>query len=311
MKTVAAIFLTLWLSLLHSGCATSVPTTSVPTTWEVYYLGGQSNMDGYGFNADLSDDQRYMSDDVMIFTGHAVFDDDESGGVAVWEPLQPGHGTGVRSDGVVVQRWNRFGPELAFGRTMAAKSDGARIAIIKYSLGGSGLAAGVGYGSWDPDYGDGEGINQYDNALKTISNALSISDIDGDGSDDVLVPSGVVWMQGEADAFDSQEAAEAYEVNLIRMMNLLREALGGDNLPVAVGKITDSGMADDGTVMDYIGTVQQAQANFVAADPCAAYVTATDDFAYLDDGWHYDSDGYLVLGAAFAEAILQLQSSCD
>ena len=311
MKTVAGILLIIGLSLLNSGCATSKPASSRPVTWEVYYLGGQSNMDGYGFNDDLAEDQRYVSNDVMIFTGHTVLDDDDSGGVGVWEPLQPGHGTGVRSDGVVVQRWNRFGPELAFGRTIAAGSDGARIAIVKYSLGGSGLAAGVGYGSWDPEYGDGAGINQYDNALKTIDNALSATDIDGDGRADVLVPSGIVWMQGEADAFDSQDAADAYEANLTRMMGLLRKALGGGQLPVVIGKITDSGMSDDGSVMDYIGTVQQAQANFVAGDACAAYVTVTDDLKYLDDGWHYDSAGYLTLGAAFADAITELDLACS
>lgn len=292
-------------ALLLAGCA-----STEPTTYRVYYLGGQSNMDGYGFDDDLSIEQRHVSDDVMIFTGMTVLDDDASGGVGVWEPLQPGHGTGVRSDGVVVQRWKRFGPELSFGRTMARKMDDARVAIVKYSLGGSGLAPGVGYGSWDPDYGDGDGINQYDNALKTIANALSVTDIDGDGEADDLVPAGIVWMQGEADAHHSQEAADDYEANLTRLMGLLREALGGGDLPVAIGKITDSGMADDGVVMDFIGTVQQAQANFVESDACAAYVTITDDLDYLDDGWHYDSAGYLILGAAFAEAIAELYSSC-
>ena len=299
------------LSLLTGVCVVLASCGGeTASTWHVYYLGGQSNMDGYGFTDDLGDDERYLSDDVVIFTGQAVLDDDDSGGVGVWEALQPGHGTGVRSDGLGVEHSNRFGPELSFGRTMAAKTRGARIAIVKYSLGGSGLAAGVGYGSWDPDYGDGLGINQYDNALKTIANALSISDIDGDGKADVLAPAGIVWMQGEADAFDSQEAADAYEAILTRLMGLLRNALGDDHLPVVIGRITDSGMADDGSVMDYIATVQEAQARFVAADSCAAYVTVTDDFAYLDDGWHYDSAGYLELGETFAESMAGLKERC-
>ncbi len=72
-------------------------------------------------------------------------------------------------------------------------------------------------------------------------------------------------------------------------MELLRAALRVDDLPVVIGKITDSGMSDDGTVMDYIDTVQKAQQDFVANDECAAYVTVTDDLSYLDDGWHYDT----------------------
>lgn len=69
-------------------------------------------------------------------------------------------------------------------------------------------------------------------------------------------------------------------------------------------------MADDGSVMDYIGTVQQAQQDFVNDDACAAYVTVTDDLPYLNDGWHYDTEGFIRLGTAFAEAMIALERSC-
>jgi hypothetical protein len=62
--------------------------------------------------------------------------------------------------------------------------------------------------------------------------------------------------------------------------------------------------------MDYIGIVQQAQAAFVEQDGCAAYVSDTDDFSYLDDGWHYDSAAYLAMGAAFADAVHALEQNC-
>ena len=84
-----------------------------------------------------------------------------------------------------------------------------------------------------------------------------------------------------------------------------------DDLPVVIGKITDSGMADDGTVMDYIETVQRAQRDFVASDPCSAYVTVTDKLDYLDDGWHYDSDGFVRMGKAFAESMGDLEARCS
>ena len=117
-------------------------------------------------------------------------------------------------------------------------------------------------------------------------------------------------MQGEADAYDSQASADAYEANLTRMMNLLRAALRVDDLPVVIGKITDSGMSEDGTVMDYIGTVQAAQKAFVDSDACAAYVTVTDNLGYIEDGWHYDSDGFVRMGTAFAKAMVTLQTQC-
>ena len=284
--------------------------SDVPTTYKLYYLGGQSNMEGFGFVNELPDGAANISADVMIFTGQMALDNETHGGVGVWQPLQPGHGTGFRTDGKANMLSDRFGPELLFGQTIAKQSPGTKIAIIKYALGGSGLADGVGYGNWHPDFSEGAGNNQYDHFLKTLRNAEMQSDIDNDGVTDHLIPSGIVWMQGEADAFDSQAAADDYRANIERLMGLIRAALHFDDLPVVIGKITDSGMSDDGTVMDFIGTVQSAQADFVNDDPCAALVTVTDDLEYLDDGWHYDSDGFVRMGTAFATAMAGLEQKC-
>ena len=278
--------------------------------YKLYFLGGQSNMEGFGYTKELAEDMAVISEDVMIFTGQMALDNTTHGGVGVWQPLQPGFGTGFKTDGKTVQLSDRFGPELLFGQAMAAAAPGTRVAIIKYALGGSGLADGVGFGNWHPDFSAGAGLNQYDHALKTMRNAFAVTDIDGDGIPDRLVPSGIVWMQGEADAFDSQAAADEYGANLKRLMGLLRAALRVDDLPAVVGKITDSGMSEDGTVMDYIGTVQKAQQDFVSSDTCARYVTVTDDLTYLDDGWHYDSQGFVRLGVAFANAMYDLEESC-
>ena len=281
-----------------------------PVEYQLYFLGGQSNMEGFGFNDELPDEYQVTSPDVMIFRGQMALDNAPHGGVGVWQPLAPGFGTGFQTDGETVHLSERFGPELLFGQKMAQQAPGVKIAIVKYALGGSGLAEGVGYGNWHPDFSDGAGINQYDFALRTLRNASQDVDIDGDGVPDRLVPAGIVWMQGEADAFDSQAAADDYRANIERLMNLLRAAMRVDDLPVVIGRITDSGMADDGSVMDYIETVQAAQQDFVNDDPCAAYVTVTDELGYLDDAWHYDSDGFVRLGAAFAEAMTELETRC-
>jgi hypothetical protein len=307
MKTIARCLLIAGFALLQYGCAT---VEQQPTTYKLYYLGGQSNMEGFGYTDQLPESAAVASQDVMIFTGQMALDNETHGGVGIWQALQPGFGMGFETDGVTNQFSNRFGPELLFGQTMAERSPGLKIAIIKYALGGSGLAEGVGYGNWHPDFSKGAGLNQYDHTLKTLRNAFAHADIDGDGVADRLVPSGIVWMQGEADAFHSQAAADEYRANIERLMSLLRAALRVDDLPLVIGKITDSGMAEDGTVMDYIGTVQQAQQDFVSSDECAAYVTITDDLGYLDDGWHYDSDGFIRMGTAFAEAMIELEKKC-
>lgn len=294
------------LSLLAAGSAVS----EEPTVYELYYLGGQSNMEGFGYSAELASDMAVVSDNVMIFAGQMALDNATHGGVGSWQPLRPGFGTGFKTDGETIELSDRFGPELLFGQTMVEGRPGRKIAIVKYALGGSGLADGVGYGNWHPDFSTGAGLNQYDHALKTLRNALAVSDIDRDGTHDRLIPSGIVWMQGEADAYDSQVAADAYRANIERLMDLLRAALRVDDLPVVIGRITDSGMSDDGSVMDYIGTVQEAQQDFVTNDECAAYVTVTDELGYLDDGWHYDTAGFVELGSAFAHAMRELQETC-
>jgi hypothetical protein len=283
--------------------------TSFGAEYQLYYLGGQSNMDGYGFVSELPESWSGEVAGVRIFHGHQGQDGKDNGGEGAWALLRPGHGIGFASDGKTNLYSDRFGPELSFGRRIAELNPDSRIALVKYSVGGTALLEGAGYGNWEPDSELGNGINQYDHALKTLRNALSVTDIDGDGEADTLVPAGIVWMQGEADAHASPVAARAYRQNLKRMMDLFRAALRTDDLPVVVGRITDSGRDEDGLLMDYSPVVQQAQADYAKSDRCAALVDAGHEMEWSDD-WHYGTADYLRLGKAFAEAMSGLQSSC-
>jgi len=275
--------------------------------YQLYYLGGQSNMEGFGFKGTLPQDLQEPLSDVLIFTGNMTEDKAAAEGLGIWAPLQPGFGTGFRSDGMTNWLSGRFGPELTFAHRMRELNPDLPIAIVKYSRGGSSLALDAsGYGTWDPDYEDEFGMNQYDHFLKTLTNALNIRDIDGDGEDDTLIPAGIVWMQGEADAYDSREAALRYEANLKRMMDLARAALRVDDLPVVIGEIADSGMDDDGKMMDFLEIVQQGQAGFVKNDPNAALIK-TSDLAFSNDKWHYTTEGYLTMGRRFADEMHRLQ----
>lgn len=298
---------------LHVVCIAFLLSLATPlhaADYLVFYLGGQSNMDGYGYVSDLPEAQAGTVSNVMIFHGRQGEDGKKGGGVGTWSSLGPGYGIGFSSDGRDNVLSDRFGPELAFGRRMAELNPGARIALVKYSRGGTSLLEGAsGYGNWEPDSELGDGINQYDHALATLRNAYSQADIDGDGEADTLLPAGIVWMQGEADAYDNPVAARAYRQNLKRMMDLLRAALRTDDLPVVLGRIVDSGRDDDGLLMDYSPVVQTAQAEFAAGDRCAALVDISEGIGWSDD-WHYDSASYLRLGAAFAEAMQALRANC-
>ncbi len=271
-------------------------------------------MDGFGRNEELPADLKTTVKGVMIFHGNPAPDDGAADGRGIWTELRPGHGTGFKSDGKRVALSNRFGVELSFARRLQQLDPESAVAIIKYSRGGTSIhsdAAGDA-GCWEPDYkggkGVGEGINQYDHFLATVRKALSIGDIDGDGHRDRLTPTGILWMQGESDASFSEEIARLYEDNLRRLIALFRTEFRAPDMPVVVGRISDSGRGrEDRRVWRYGDIVRGAQAAFVETDGHAALVVSTDEYRY-SDRWHYDSNGFIDLGRRFAEKMLKLQS---
>ncbi|MCU0718795.1 MAG: sialate O-acetylesterase, partial [Pirellula sp.] len=160
--------------------------------FDVYFLGGQSNMEGFGTNAELSDDWKQPVDGAWIFHSTAMTDQVPALGLGKWEPLGPGHGTGYSTDGVTSNKSDRFGLELSFAKTMRERKPSRKVAIIKYARNGSSIAAAAAgqWGCWEPDFqstkGDLREVNQYDHFLATVRNAMAIEDIDGDGTKDKL-----------------------------------------------------------------------------------------------------------------------------
>ncbi|QDU08306.1 sialate O-acetylesterase [Gimesia aquarii] len=298
------------LMLIHIQFFCSTNTAS-SKTYHVYFLGGQSNMDGYGYTKDLPADLKQPIPDVMIFHANPSPDGVAVDGRGIWSQLKPGHGAGFKSDGKANVYSNRFGAELTFAKTLKELAPNQNVALIKISRGGTSLAieAAGNFGCWDPDYekgtGEGKGINQYDHFLAGMKRALQTRDIDQDGESDTLVPAGIVWMQGESDAVYAEEIARAYEANLKRLMDLIRATMYADDLPVVIGRISDSGNHPDGKVWKHGEIVRAAQASFVKKDKRAALVTSTDDYGY-SDRWHYNSVGYLDLGKKFAQALWNL-----
>ena len=273
----------------------------------LFYLGGQSNMDGYGYTKDLPDDLNTKFQNVYIFHGNPAIDNGPNGGQGIWKPLEPGHGVGFTSDGKSNTLSDRFGIELSFAKRLGELYPGQKIALIKYSVGGTSIDSMASYaGCWEPDF---SGVNQYDNFLTTLKNAFDIEDIDGNDKKDKLIPMGIIWMQGESDAV-IELAAQNYQYQLKRLMQLQRAAFLKNDLAVVVGKITDSGKNDTGKVWEYLEIVQEAQETFAKQDRNAAIVSSTETYNYSDP-WHYDSKGFVDLGKQFADAVYQLNTNSN
>ncbi|MCP4724947.1 MAG: sialate O-acetylesterase [bacterium] len=280
------------------------------TVYKLYYLGGQSNMDGYGYVNELPAELNSTVEGVMIYHGNSAPDGGEVDGRGIWTDLQPGHGVGFKSDGIENTYSERHGVELTFAKRLLELDPDSKIAILKYSRGGTSIdaeAAGSA-GCWEPDFTEANGINQYDHFLSAVEKALSVVDIDGDGKADKLIPSGLIWMQGESDAYFTEEIALRYEANLTKLMGLIRTAFKTENVPVVIGRISDSGDDADGEMMEYCEIVRKAQMDFVNKDINASLVTETDEYGY-SDSWHYDTMGFIEFGKRFAEAVFNLQKN--
>ncbi|MEY8759171.1 sialate O-acetylesterase [Chryseobacterium tongliaoense] len=273
----------------------------------VFILAGQSNMNGFGYNKDLPNDLKTFKD-VYIFQGNSVPDGDLNGGTGKWDVLKPGNGTGFKTNGKTNTLSDRFGPELSFAKRIKELFPNDKIALIKYAREGTSIdsLAKAGFGCWDADFHGKNGINQYDHFLKTVKNALSETDIDGNGKKDEIIPSGIIWMQGEGDASYSEEIANNYYGHLKILMNQMRATLLTDDLPVVIGKISDSGKDKTGKVWARGELVQYAQEQFAKNDKNAAIVRSTKKYNYGNDPWHYDSAGYIDLGKNFAEEVFRL-----
>jgi hypothetical protein len=292
-------------ALVATGIAASPATAQ--TSYKLYFLGGQSNMDGYGYVVDLPPAMNAPVPGVWIFHGNDVADDSIGGGLGIWAELRPGHGVGFSSDGASNTYSDRFGVEQTFALRLLELDPGANIAIVKYSRGGTTIDAegAGGAGSWDPAYDGGVGVNQYDHFLTTVRNAMSVGDIDGDGMLDTLEPAGIIWMQGESDGYSTPKVARRYLSNLTLLMELIRAAFRVDDIPVVIGRISDSGQDESGRVWRYGDMIRAAQSAFVEMDGAAALVTSTDGYSYSDP-WHYDTAGYIDLGRRFADAVVGL-----
>ncbi len=269
----------------------SVVDPSESIHYKVYLLGGQSNAVGRGDDSDLTSPLSDPQTDVAFYFRSTATANNL--GHLLEETIIPlntgsGHGTGAP----VSER--EFGSEISFGRQMADDHPNENLMIIKYAEGGTSL-----YTDWAPDG------TQYIIFLETVENALA--ELTAAGHTYEL--GGMLWIQGEADR--TYAYSLAYEERLISLIRRVRiDLFNGFYCPFIISGLSENQTADVHTSGTGAYNVRQAQEAVANDLPQVAFVD-TDDFEVRPKNViHFDTQGLLDMGYAFAAAI-QAEESND
>lgn len=242
----------------------------------VFLLAGQSNMLGQGSNIALLPPYDTAQTDVNYWSAGA------------WVSLAPGFG----------QLSYNFGPEVAFGRAIKDALPGDNIYLIKLGVDGTSL-----FEKWKPVTGP-----QYIDFMNITRAALTNLNTTGIS----YVISGMIWMQGESDAYEREAAS--YETNLVNFIADMRAQFNTPEMPFIIARVLDYFGSDkiplyqnrvqtDPTQSEVVRATQVAVAE---ATPYATWFD-TDAFPVVDpisNPGHYNTQGQMDLGNAFAAAIL-------
>ena len=193
-----------------------------------------------------------------------------------WQDLGPG----------VSANEGRFGPELAFGRAMRKAFPEDDIYLIKTAAGGTSM-----HKHWHFEGGKGSMLRRF---LKEARAALENLD---EGRVKFSID-GMLWMQGESDA--AQGKGAEYEESLKTFIKEIRSEFKERKMPFVMGRILPSFDNPEGN-----GPLVRAAQESVAEEIEGVVCFDTDDFELLNKG-HYNHEGQLELGEAFAKHYLKL-----
>ena len=263
-------------------------------------------MEGFGYYRHIPWQLKNRFDHIYIFHGSIPTNFGELGGSSIWHKLQPGHGGGFRSDGKKNFYSDRFGLELTFAEKLQQIQPNTLFGLVKYSKAGTALSKEAGpLGYWDPDPNNRDWNNHFNHLKRTIQEAFKPNDFDRDGSVNEFVPAGIIWVQGESDAAHSREAALAYKEKIVKLINGIRQVLKDNDLPVVLTTTIDSPINHR---LPYLEAVNEGKRAFTQRDSNSTLLDLKNKIKFLEDGLHYTSEGYLVLGEELALAAHSLET---
>lgn len=272
LSVVIVLFASLFLGVYHAA----------GEEVEVYILAGQSNMDGRGLVEELEKDHaEYAKPQPEIKIWYA--NTSGQGYSTGWTDLAPGMSIPpkfTKGEGKLPS-WT-FGCELSFGPAMAAQTKGKRVALIKFSQGGTSLKRDWALGLEEEDA-------LYEPFIKTVKQAMAALKEQGH----IAKLKGMVWHQGESD-----RKLKSYDELLESFIGTVRKDLGEPMLPVVIGEVFDNGQRDQ---------VRAAQRK--AAERVSASVFVSSEGLETADGTHFTTASTLEFGKRYAKALQRLTLS--
>jgi iduronate 2-sulfatase len=249
--------------------------------YEVFLVAGQSNCDGRGKASELTGPLVKWAKpqgDVLIayscskLRGPVL----TSGG---FQPLRPGWSVAPGKSRPKKLPSGTFGPEVSFGRAMADRLTGKKVALVKFAEGGTSLAR-----DWNPDAKD----RLYPAFLAFTRKSLKQLTDAGHS----YTIRGMIWHQGESDA---KLTAGEYQKRLTAFIARVRTDLEAPDLPFGVGEVYDNGKRD---------SVRAAQ-KAAAANGKNVFFVPAGGLTTFGDGTHFDAASQIELGRRFAAGMAQ------
>lgn len=267
--------------LLDSARFSFSSTTNVPPPdtnhFDVYLVGGQSNMDGRGNNSDLTGNKSFWNQpqsNVWIYYANPVNQQPTNPTYNTgWQTLQPGFSVPPSFSGALPS--SRFGPELSFAKAITDANPNRRVALIKVTQGGTSLSS-----DWKPSTGY---------MYATLTNMAGIALQHLTSAANTYTVRGMIWHQGESDS--SGSALANYETNMTQFIAAIRRDLGIANLPFVVGEVATNKVEE----------LRAAQLRLSENIPWVGFASA--DALVTVDGTHFNSDGVLLIGQRFAAGL--------
>ena len=259
----------------------------------IVFIAGQSNAQG---TSPVNEIELPSYDDVLIYQDGGM----DASTAKTWMSVKPGLGLNK----------NCFGPEIGISEILSTKfkNSGEKVAIIRYSWGGTSLyskwnsptsvAANLGGMTYVKDeytFNGRKSAELYYKMMVTYTNAINSIKDQYD-----LNYLGLCWMQGEGDAYNLS-VASSYTTLLTNFINDVRTDLNIPNLPFIIGEIATTCGGRDDVIRNHEAVVAENVNN-------TTLIHNRDLPVGYFDAWHFRATSMVELGRRFGARMIESTS---